>query len=110
MPLKVGTEIKHRLRQDVLCAKQKNEQQPANTSIPIEEWVNCLELVMDKRKPYNQRQCRWCVQLLFEIRETFHHILRRGGDKLCFIHRSTRGSNPVLATAKIAPCERPTAN
>jgi hypothetical protein len=64
IPLKVGAQIKQGERQQAFQFKQENEQQTPDAPVPIQKWVDGLELVVNQRQPDERREIRIRMQVL----------------------------------------------
>src|ERR1700690_4229764 len=82
-------------------AQQEGNQQSAQPSIPIQEWVNGLELNVHQGRLYQNRQVFvLAMKELFERTHALLDLLRWGRNKRCV--SGPRAHNPVLGLAEFA--------
>ena len=79
--------------------EEQGDDQPANTSIAVEERMYRFELIMRERYCHQRRQIGF-VQELLPCRKSRFHFIRRWGDIGSRFGRAARLADPVLGFSK----------
>lgn len=62
VPLEIRAQIQQGLREELLRAEKKSDQEPPDASVPIKKWMNNLELVVDQGEAHDRGQLRRLAQ------------------------------------------------
>src|SRR5438093_5125030 len=80
--------------------EEEDDQQSTNAAVPIEEWVQCLELIMEQRATDQRWHAHTFVNESLPVRQPVLHLFVRRGD----VDRVRWGvtSDPVRRLARFA--------
>jgi hypothetical protein len=100
--LEISAQMKHGLGEQLLRTEKHGDEKTPDPSIPIQERMNDLELVVNESQAHERRQLRRGVKVFFERIQSEVHFVDWGRDKGCILESASRGTNPVLRASKLA--------
>ena len=80
--------------------QQKRDEQPTDTSVPVDEWMDGLKRSMDQPDLHEWRVWAVTVKIPFQLPQRFQHFGHRWRDKLSLILH-VPWPHPVLATTEL---------
>src|SRR6185312_4139701 len=101
IPLQIQAQIEKRLRQHVLRAQEQGDQKASDTSVSVEEWMDCLELGVCQCGLYEDRSGdRVVVEEPLQPADAQQSLVCRRGDEGCVA--GARSADPVLCAPELA--------
>ena len=98
--LEVCAQVEQSLRKKSPCTQEKCDQQPTYASIPVNERVNRLKLVVDQAQSHQRRNMILGVQVALELAKRIRHLSGRRRDEGRILKGAARRTNPVLTTTE----------
>src|SRR5580693_9363120 len=102
MELEVVAQIQKWVMQSTFVDEQECNQQPSDSSVPVEERVDRLELSVCQADFDQQRVGRGCVEEHLEVVQGLEHVGHGRWDECCGGERSALGTDPVLGPSELA--------
>ena len=88
--------------EDLPLAEQERNQQPANTAVAVDEWVDRLELGVRQTAVDKDGETFGVVKKPLQVVEPRGHLIDRRRDEACRGQCATRRAKPVLGVAELS--------
>ena len=100
--IKVRTKIQERFGQILALCEQKNDEEPSYAPVPVDEWMEGFELVVDEREPDEEWQVAPGVKEFFETIHPGFHGFDGWRHESCLMNRLAWVTNEVLTISEFA--------